>query len=249
MTYKKYVVITRPELDQDFSDSLEKLGFNICFYPTIKITKKKLDKKEIEKLGNLEIFDWVLFTSRNGVKYFLEILNELGIDFNLFKGKIGLVGPETAQALKENHLNYDFIPTKFATQSLARQIPVNKGEKVFLPRAEIASSELVEQLTGRGVEVTRIDIYQTEFVTEPNPEFEQLLENSMVAFITFTSPSTVQGFIKSLDTRLMKVAQNIPVLSIGPVTTAFLKENGFKKIIAADVYTTKGMLQKLKETL
>ena len=244
-----YIVITRPLEDQKiFSKQLEEIGLQVFLYPTIQIKKAMLTEIEKEELKNLDSFDWILFTSKNGVRYLLDTLDELGINPSLLTHKkIGVVGPRTAEELKDNDLTVDFMPSQFTTEVLAKEFPKAKAQNILLPRADIASETLTKLLIKHGAKVTNIPIYKTEYLVKPNQGFEKLLNRHKIAYITFTSPSTIHGFFNSLNKKSNPSVLSVPVLALGPVTEKAAKKEGFTSVLVADTFTTEGMIKKLKE--
>lgn len=251
-TSPKYIVSTRPiKENRLLGPKLERLGYTLFSFPSIAIQKKNLPVREKEHFNNISSFDWIVFTSRNGIRSFMENINEYGIDKSLLdKIKIAAVGPRTAAEIKKYQLPVHFIPSQYATEYLGNELPDVSGKKILLPRAAIANPKLSHNLKERGALVTDIAVYDTAFVSNVIAAFEELLTAQQVHSIMFTSPSTVEGFLNNIeDSKLENEIFSLPVLSIGPVTTNVLRENGFKKIYTADSYTIAGMLTKLQENI
>lgn len=246
----RFVVITRPEKEKKiFSNALSKLGVSHLPYPTIAITKNQLNNTYLMKMKELKSYDWILFTSRNGVRYFMETLDELGINKKILLSKsIGAVGPKTAKEVKKYHLTVQIIPTKFTTDYLAQELQHISGKKILIPRSHIGKPLLIKTLQEKGATVTNIPIYKTQHVVPKNEEFDTLLQHNQICCITFTSPSTVEGFMKSITQNKEKIL-SIPVLSIGPITTKKAIESGFQSVFTADIYTIDGMITKFKESI
>ncbi len=248
----QYIVVTRPiKESRELKKKLEELGLSVFSFPSIRIHKTVLTTEIQKPLKNLASFDWIVFTSQNGVRFFIEALNKLRIDIEILRTKrIATVGPKTAAEAKKYHLPVTFIPSEFTTKDLAQQLEHIEGKTILLPRANIATPTLTESLKAKGALVTNIAIYITEFTTTQTNEFETLLEHNEIRCITFTSPSTIEGFLKHIQ-GIQKKAEilSLPVLSIGPVTTEALKKHDFKKIYTADEYTIEGMFSKLKESI
>jgi uroporphyrinogen III methyltransferase/synthase len=244
----KYIVITRPlEDEQEFSKKIQKLGLKVFSYPTIKILTIQLSK-ENQRIIDQENFDWVIFTSKNGILFFIETLKKMRIyDFFKRSKKMAVVGPETAKIAKKYGLKVDFIPSKFTTENLAMELPNPKNLNILLPRADIASDTLTKLLIKRGANVTNIPIYKTELITKPNSEFLNLLIKEDIGLLIFTSPSTIDGFLESLPWQLKPQIKTIPLLVIGPVTAKFAKREGFKTIVVADEFTTDGIVKELSK--
>jgi hydroxymethylbilane synthase len=250
--YAKYIVITRPdEENKKLAKELKKLSLKTLSYPTIHIESNPLSKEAREQLQNLQQFDWVLFTSSNGVKYFMNTLEQLNINKSILKSKlIGAVGPKTATEAKNYGLTINIIPEKFTTKDLGQALPDLKQKKVLLPRADIATPRLAQQLEKKGATVVNVPIYHTEYKKNKSANIIELIENGQIACLTFTSPSTLQGFIQNIAEKIKKeTIQNIPVLVIGPVTAQAAQQFEFQKIVMADTYTTEGMIAKLRENI
>lgn len=247
---QKYILITRsPQENKDFKNQLEHLGFAVLEYPAISITKSVLSDDEKRSLQIFFSFDWILFTSVNGVRFFMEALAELHIDAAVLQTKkIGAVGPKTAEEIEKYHLHTSFIPSAFTTEDLARELPGVGGKRILLPRSNIANPALKEQLEARGAMVTNVPIYITVSNAEEHGSLSFLVAHHQIRYITFTSPSTVEGFLSSMkDTQEKEKIFSIPVLSIGPVTTEAAKRHGFQSIYTSEVHTIEGMLAKLQK--
>lgn len=248
----KYIVITRPrESGQALQTQLRKRGIPVLLYPTITIKKQTLTPTIQQHLKQLATVDWIIFTSKNGVYFFLEALRQLAIDQAILQTKsIAAVGPRTAEELINNHLPVHLIPSLFTTADLASELHHLHGKKVLLPRANIATPQLTQQLESKGAEVVNIPIYTTAFIAKPRKQFTALLEQKNIACLTFTSPSTVRGFLKSVATsQVLQAVLRLPVVSIGPVTTQAAKTSGFQTIYTASPHTTEGMLTKIRESI
>jgi hydroxymethylbilane synthase len=249
---KKYVIVTRPEKEnKTFIKGLEKIGLHAYSYPTIAISELKISQATKQYLLDLASFDWILFTSVNGVRFFMKALKEAKVDLLVLKQvKIAAVGSKTAEILKKQQLTVHVIPAEFTAGNLANELKNVKDKKILLPRVDIATPLLVPSFEKKGAQVVNIPVYQTKFVFSLDKTFKNLSENKKIICITFTSPSTVRGFIKNIETmKLNKAVFSIPVLAIGPVTTKSLKKFGFQKIYTANTFTEEGMLAKLKEVI
>jgi uroporphyrinogen-III synthase len=184
------------------------------------------------------------------VHFFMQTLDTLHIDKAILSTKkIGVVGPVTAKAIEAYGLQAHFIPTKFTTQKLAKELQDVKDKKVLLPRAALATPLLVELLQKKGAIVTMIPLYNTILSKSPNKKFIQLVEQNGIAYLTFTSPSTIAGFLNGQSESIRKKVLDLPVIAIGPVTAKAAKENGFKDIITANPHTVEGLIAKIKENI
>lgn len=245
-----YIVVTRPEENDGFIKKLQYMNTQVFSYPTIKIKKNILSKNEQREIKNIDKFDIVIFTSKHGVTYFIEELKKSDINLEVLKKKyIACVGPTTAEEAEKFGLKVHFIPSEFTTEDLAKELKDVKGKNMLLARSNIASVMLTKELKKRGAKVTDIAIYKTEFVGKMTKGFEKILNDNSITCLTFTSPSTVEGFMKSLTKEIKEKVLSIPVLSIGPVTAKKVEEYNFTKPYVADVYTIDGMINKIQESI
>ncbi|HSW97666.1 MAG TPA: uroporphyrinogen-III synthase [Candidatus Saccharimonadales bacterium] len=241
------VINTRPEPDnKEFTKKLQLQGFTVYEFPTIRTTENMDAAKAII---NLPSFDWILFTSVKGVDAFITIAHHLKIKQEIYVNKkIAVVGPKTAERVKSYGLKVSFMPSQFTTHHLGKELQNINNKKVLLARSDIASKQLAIDLQTKGAEIVDIPIYKTEYLTYPDPEIDKLLQKDAIDVITFTSPSTVHGFFKRLaNEKLQAKIYDIPVISIGPVTTKTAEKYGFKHIFTAIEYTTDSMIKKMQE--
>lgn len=247
----QYVVFTRsPEDISNITQEIKKLGKEIFIYPTINFRKKNLSDVQKAELRDLAKVDWLLFTSQNGVGFLAEILNDLDVDLSVLKlKKIGAVGEKTAQAVRKLGMRVGFVPQDFTSEDLANGLPEVKNKKILLARSTIANPTLKKILELRGAEVIDLPVYKTELVKRKNSEFINFLKNNQVVCLVFTSPSTVKGLLKNLDLNLRFQVFSLPALAIGPTTTNFLSQSGFKKVYTAKVFNSEGVLEKLREII
>ncbi|HSW88244.1 MAG TPA: uroporphyrinogen-III synthase [Candidatus Saccharimonadales bacterium] len=243
------VINTRPEPDnKEFTKKLQLQGFTVYEFPTIRTTENMDNKHVVKTLTNLPSFDWILFTSVKGVEAFITIA-QLKIKQEIYANKkIAVVGPKTAERVELHGLTVSFMPSQFTTHHLGKELANINNKKVLLARSDIASKQLAIDLQTKGAEVVDIPVYKTEYLTYPDPEIDKLLQKDAIDVITFTSPSTVHGFFKRIaNKKLQAKIYDIPVISIGPVTTKTAEKYGFKHIFTAIEYTTEGMIKKMQE--
>lgn len=245
-----YIIVTRPSAKDDtFINQLKKHAIPFVLAPSITITDNASDPEVTKVLNNVESFDWVVFTSSNGVRYFAEAIKRINKKI-VQKTTFAAVGSETAKEAEKENLPISFVPSRFTTEDLARELPDVRGKQILLPRSSIANPELQKHLKNRGAIVVNIPMYKTTYATEEQTKIEELVQNNQIRCITFTSPSTVKGFIATMQTtKIKEKIFSIPVLSIGSVTTKAAKQYGFQTIITSDIFTTEGMLKKLIENI
>jgi uroporphyrinogen III methyltransferase/synthase len=240
--FGRRIVITRSH-DQSgvLVDKLESLGAEVIEYPVIKI--EPIDDIGIS-LMNLSDFDWIVFTSANGVKQFAIKLHKHGLDARVFCGvKIAAIGPVTAGELERIGLRADFVPTEFVAEALADQFPEDpNGKQILLIRAKDARDVLVEMLKGRGAEVSTAAVYESVPFIPAEPDLRRMIDEGLVDAVTFTSSSTVRNFVRIVGSDL---PENVAIACIGPITAETARELGLEPNIIADEYTIDGLVEAL----
>jgi uroporphyrinogen III methyltransferase/synthase len=248
--FGKRIVVTRARAQaSDLVRRLADLGAECLEYPTIEVAPVKdlgpLDRA-IEKIDQ---YDWLVFTSVNGVRFFFERLSALGRDVRaLGRLKTAAIGPATAAALKERGLNTDIMPESYRAESIAavfKGLDV-AGSKILLPRADGARPVLPLELSRMGARVEEIITYRTHPADHSAAELIAKLENRKVDVITFTSSSTATNFRALLpDARFEQLLQGVTVASIGPITTETAQKLGFTVRLTADTYTIPGLVESI----
>ncbi len=241
---KKIVVTRSREQASALARQLSDLGAEVVIFPSIKIEQLKsfpaLDK-EIKGLGG---YNWVIFTSTNGVEVFFNRLKKLGLDARRFgSAKVVAIGPATAEALRARGVEADLVPGKYVSEEILKALGKVKGLKILLPRAAAARDMLNAGLKKAGALVTEIPTYNTLPDRGNLPELCRHLEEGTVSLITFTSSSTVTGFLESFKGADKKLLKGVAIGSIGPVTSGTLKAAGFKPDFEAKEYTIPGLVE------
>ena len=192
--FGKTVLVTRSRQQaSDLAAKLAALGARVLIFPTIRI-EPPLDDQPLERaVASLADFDWIIFTSANGVESFFSMLDGLGRDGRcLANCKVCSIGPGTTARLSLRGIRPDLVPERFTTQAVfdalseANEV---KGNRFLRPRADIAGKALPQQLRDAGAEVTDIEAYRTLRPT-PDPETIEALRAGEVDIVTFTSSST-----------------------------------------------------------
>lgn len=229
--FGRRIVVTRPkDRAGTLSHRLRQLGADVLEYPCIETVPRELTPDVQERVKNLRQFQWLAFTSSAGVEVFLNALWKQGLDGRSLAGvKLAAVGPSTARALEQHHLHPDYMPEVYDTEHLARGLTERTKGPVLLPRAAMGSPLLTQVLKEQGVCFTDLPVYDTIYRSgETGALLEWLGQGEML--VTFTSASTVRGFVRSLpeETPLSNVAG----VSIGPQTAAECKKYGIQTVIA-----------------
>jgi uroporphyrinogen III methyltransferase / synthase len=250
----KGVVVTRArEQASGMAKSLTQLGANVIQFPTIKIDPLE-DYSEVHTaIKSLSEYEWVIFTSVNGVKHFWNQLAELGLDTRaLGVSKIAAIGPATAEILREKGIEPDFVPEKYVAEGVVKGLLERgmDGSKILLPRAKVAREVLPEELRKAGAQVDILPVYETKPAGEQREEVLELIKNGGLSCVTFGSSSTVENFFDLVSPELVKEHRaNVKLASIGPITTKTLEQFGFTPDIEPEDYTIPALVDQLVEKL
>lgn len=244
----KLIVITRSASgSKEWEKYLKKHGATVYNFPTIQMSPITPSDELVKKLSHINEFDWVVFTSANGVRYLQTIADKIGLKLSNFElPVVAAIGKKTAEVAKKAGFTVNFQPARADSATLGSELRPTEGKKILLLRTTLASNELAKQLTDRGGVVTDLPIYQTEPISKQSLEFSKLLQEDKVDFITFSSPSAVQGFSQRLNTVDFVKAKLLPVVAIGPSVVEALKELGFYNINVAQEPTPEGVTETLR---
>ncbi|MFQ5834505.1 MAG: hydroxymethylbilane synthase [bacterium] len=249
--FGKQILITRPEAQaKNLVGLLEDQGAEVIEFPTIKISSlngyQKLDLA-IERLSD---YEWIIFTSPNGVDHFWRRMKMKGRDArSLSKLKIGAIGPKTAVKLENMGITADFLPDEYSSQGIIKGIEKFKikGKKVLLPRADIAPSRLPNGLKKLGARVEEVAAYKTHLSKGENfAILKNRLKNRKIDIIIFTSSSTVRNFVKLIGDVDLGGAR---VACIGPITAREAEKSGIKPDIVPPEYTIEALVEEIINVL
>ena len=238
----KKILITRArEQSGDFAALLKKLGAKVVEFPTIEIVPPKTWKELDRAIDKLNSYDWIIFTSANGVNFFFERLSEKREDRYLPSSlKVCAIGPATAYQLKEKGIKVDYVPKEFVAEAILKGFegtPI-KGKQILLARAKEARNVLPQGLRKMGAKVDVVEVYQTIKPKVGAKRLRQLLTDGGIDVITFTSSSTVNHFTQLLkEEELKKRLKGIAIACIGPITAQTAKKWGMKVHIQPKEYT------------
>ncbi len=246
----KHVAITRPrEQAAGLAERLEALGARVSLLSAIRIAPVEDPAPLDDAIARLSSYDWLVFTSVNGVRAFAERLAATGhtwADRGLTR--VAAIGPATAQALTDAGVTVDLTPDEYVAEGILEGLGMVAGQRLLLARADIARRSLAEGLRLRGAEVDEVTAYRT--IAEPvAPDLlRHVLVNDRVDAITFTSSSTVRGLLEGLSAagRDPRVAlDGVALAAIGPITAATLREHGLTPAFVAEEYTIPGLTSAL----
>jgi hydroxymethylbilane synthase len=241
------VVVTRSrEQSTGFCDRLTALGALPVVVPAIRIVPAD-DKRPIDAaLSVFEEYDWVVFTSVNGVEMFWTFLTARGLDASLFaRIKVASVGSATARALREHGVETDFVPDTFVGEEIARGLDDVTDKRVCLLRAQEAGKDLPGVLAAKGADVDDVAVYRN-VPAEIDAESLSELENG-VDIVAVTSGSTVRNFTAALTDHptLKSFLGGLRFACIGPVTAEVAREMELDVAVVAKVHTTDGLIDAL----
>ena len=253
--FGKKIIITRTrEQASELMAGLEEMGANCLEYSTINIQPVESYELFDAELERLNEYHWILFTSLNGVKYFFERLNKLGMDSRDLKGPdIATVGKSTADDLHRYGINADLIPNVFTGEGLAQSLLDQgvEGRNILIPRAQQAREILPETLRGAGAQVTVAPVYRNVPTEGRREALREELEKGDVDMITFTSSSTVRNFLSMLDARdgdeLQQLLKGVKIAAIGPITAKTVTDNGLQVDIMPEEYTIDAFTHSITE--
>lgn len=238
---KRYLVTRQKEQGRALIERLESLGARATAAPTIDFVAPDDPSIIAEALERLEDFEWLLFTSPNGVCHFFRLLDDSPKDHRaLGQTRMACIGPGTAKALRARGFDCDVLPEEFVAEGLLEALSTEKleGKKVLLPRAQEAREILPDTLRSRGAEVVVAPVYKTIHPALPEGLADWSEEASRVLF---TSSSTVTNWVALTDRR------EIPCFCIGPITAGTAEKAGLKVLGTAAVHTIDGLVQTLLE--
>jgi uroporphyrinogen-III synthase len=226
------IVITRPEADAlRLAARLRQVGAIPVIAPAIRI--EFTDPPELDRaLAEIRRYDWVIFTSRSGVEAVFRRTATL-------EGpKVAAIGPATAQALRTRGIEPDLIPREYVAEAILEALGEVRGLAFLLPRADIAREALAEGLRQRGAQVAEIAAYRTI------PEPKRPADLGRVDAITFTSSSTVRGFLAGGP-----IPPGAKIVCIGPITARTARQCGLAVAAVAEQYTEDGLVAALEAAL
>jgi len=246
------IVVTRTrEQASQLSRQLTERGAEILEIPTIRIEAPDDRQTLIEAMAALGEYDWLIFTSPNGVAQFFEYFFKSFEDVrDLGALQIAAVGPATAAKLKELHLKVDLMPEQYLTNEIAaafKGYQSIENLRVLLLRAQVANPELVSALEELGAIVDDVSVYKTVPEMEDRTGAAARLLEEGADWVTFTSSSTVQNFHARFNLpELLKKFPRMKTASIGPETSKALRALKVEPTVEARTHTIDGLMKALE---
>jgi len=242
----KRIVVTRPRAQAgELTRRLSELGAEVVEFPTISIAPPGDYKPMDRAIAQLQQYDWLFFTSVNGVQSFFNRLRHFGNDSkDIDHLKVVAIGPETAGRLQDEGVHVYLVPAKYQAEGILEGLNSTeiRGRRILMPRAAKAREILPETLRQWGASVDVVQAYET--VLPPNCHFglRELFEKQIDA-ITFTSSSTVENFLRLLEGEdPNQILQAVIVACIGPITARTAMDSGLRVDIVPDEYTIPGLV-------
>lgn len=238
------VVVTRPSSQtMKIGRLLEEFGAKPVLVPTIAILPPTVHGPLDRALQDASKYEWIVFTSANGVRSVLGRCAVLGIDFSAWANiRLAAVGTSTAKTMEDAGLTVSAIPHAYRSDRLPDAMGDVEGGCVLLPRSDIADPRLPELLRSRGARVDAVSAYRTEYVEITADAKASLKEADAM---TFTSPSSIRGLLKGLGSDDPGCIENTVVATVGPVTSDAARALGVRVDVEATESTFRGLVEAL----
>jgi uroporphyrinogen III methyltransferase/synthase len=247
--FGKRIVVTRARAQaSELVRTLRAMGADVFEFPTIEIVPAETD----DDFGPVEDYDWIVFTSVNGVDMLFDRLEDQGLDARDLHGvKLCVIGSATADAVRKRFLRIDAMPEKYVAEDLLAELLRHetdlRGKRFLLPRADIARSFLPRELRDRGAEVTELIAYRTAA-----PKSSAALIDALLKFdpglVTFTSSSTARNLREMIgEERLESLKERAAFAAIGPITARTARELGMAPAVEAEEHSIPGLVQAIVE--
>ncbi len=229
------------------SNKLRALGAQVVELPTIRIEPPTDLREFAELVQDAHIYDWIVFTSANGVEAFFEIFFKLYDDAReIGAARIAAIGPATAQRVKDFHFHVELQPEEFVAEAIVKEFRKQGGIenlRILLVRAEKARDVLPKELSALGAIVDEGLAYRTVLETRDTTGARRQLANEGADLITFTSSSTVENFLELG----LPWPKGMQVASIGPITSKTARDHGLKIDIEARRHDIDGLVEAIRD--
>jgi uroporphyrinogen III methyltransferase/synthase len=221
--------------------ALAELGAEVLVQPAIEILPPEDWRPVDSALARLDHYDWLVFSSGNGVRALLDRLLETRDLRALATCKLAAIGPSTAEELARYHLRADVIPAAYQAESLAASLldEAARGKRFLLARASRGREVLADELTGKGAQVEQIVVYTSRDVAAPDEHIANQLRDGKIDWITFTSSAIARSLVRMFGADLAASR----LASISPITSQTLRELGHAVAVEARTYTMEGLVE------
>jgi uroporphyrinogen III methyltransferase/synthase len=225
-------------------DRLEELGALVTTQPAIRIGPPADWEKIDAALERLDQYDWLVFSSSNGVHYLLDRLEQKHGDLRrLGKVRLAAIGPGTAEELAHYRLRADVVPDEYRAEALAESLAAQSpAARFLLARASRGREVLAEKLAAAGHVVDQVVVYSSTDIEQAEAEVLEAMEAGRIDWVTVTSSSIARGLVRLFGQRL----GGVKLASISPVTSAVLRELGHPPAAEAVRYTMEGLAEAIQ---
>ena len=249
--FGRRIIVTRARSQaSELISRLEELGAHVIELPAIRIEPPEDSAPLRRAVSKLPDYDWIVFTSVNGVKAFFAALDEAGLDARALGGnKVCAIGPVTSGRLRKFGIRPDAQPARFTSSAVAEtlvSLDNLSGMRILCPRAANAPGELVEILSAHGAVVEEVPAYRTVPEALDGDRVSELFARDEIHWITFMSSSTVKNFFSAVSAERIR-SSSARIASIGPVTSEALRDLGLAVDVQADRYTVEGLAASIVE--
>lgn len=239
--FGRTVVVTRArEQASDSAALFARRGARVIQFPTIRIAPMPDYTELDEALKRLSRYQWVVFTSVNGVRFFKERLAKQRLDARALGGvRVAAIGPATAEAVKGMGIVPDLVPATYVAESVAESMIALgvKGSRILLPRARVAREELPAALRKAGALVDVLAAYETLPFHENKAQVMEALEAGRLDCVTFGSSSTARNFLAAIPVEELKKYPGVRFAAIGPVTAKTMESLGLHPDIQPETFS------------
>jgi len=237
------VMVTRPANEPEpLSERLRAMGAAVIVQPAICISPPADWRPVDEALARLGEYDWLVFSSANGVRYWFDRMQTqiAGVSPTFRFPKLAAMGPGTADELARYGCKADLVPEQFRAESLADALTQDAaGRRFLLARASRGREVLAERLTAAGAIVEEVVVYTSTDVDRPSAEAAALLRAGKIDWITVTSSAIARSLAKLFGDELRRAK----LASISPITSGVLRDLGFEPAAEAAEYTLAGLTE------
>jgi uroporphyrinogen III methyltransferase / synthase len=243
----KRIVVTRARSQaSELARRLSEFGAEVVEFPTIAIEPPRQYAPMDRAIEQLQAYDWLFFTSVNGVQSFFSRLRQLGKNSQALEHlKVVAIGPETAGRLEDEGVHAHLVPAKYQAEGIIEGLnPAEiRGRRILIPRAAKARELLPETLRQWGASVDVVEAYQTVLPQNHNVGLNELLQQDQIDVITFTSSSTVVNFIRLFEGEdLLRILKGVVIGCIGPITAQTAIDSGLRVDIISSEFTIPGLV-------
>lgn len=253
LTHKTILVTRAAGQSSQFRDLLAAQGATVVDMPALEIRPPSSWAPLDQAIAQLKTYDWLVLSSANAVRFFLDRLQAVGDPAALQSLKLAVVGQKTAQALARRGLTADHVPPDFVADSLVASFPEPvAGQRLLFPRVESGGRQvLVQAMTAAGATVTEVPAYESGCPAQPDPAAIAALQAGRIDVVTFASSKTVRHvchlLAQGLGPNWSQFLTRVAIASIGPQTSAACRQQLGRVDIEAQAYTLDGLTQAIAQ--